>query len=420
MRHQQAPLDALRADLAASPGNADVERAGGEWLVVAQALHRLSGLPPAERRAYVGRLVPAWRSNAALMQALPEALLPALADVHDGGGDAVDRFQRALATLTEAIERAGAFHLAYTMLGLGRAICPLASAHAHGLLLVQQARVARQLGDLASAAELYASAEDVGREAGDDEVRGRGAVGRGILANMRGNYPAAREAFRQALAVSGYLPAVALHAHHGLMTGAIAAGDVETALVHGWRTFAGTMGDADRRADLLANLGEVARMAHAPEVAMSCYLASLRLTRLDRIRLAALGGAVLAAAELGDVEQLDVLTGDADAVIARANQPYENAFTLIELAESHAAVGRIEAARGYAARAAALAAARGFHEVAHRVELVRARLDAAAPASRLSGRRERVLRSLTGAAEDVLDHLARLPADPADLVALEV
>lgn len=432
MRHPQGPLEALRADMAANPSNEAIERWGGTWLVVAQALHRLSDLSPHARRPYAERLLRVWAQSDALGAEIPDELVPALADAMRLGdrtdpSAAVERFLRALGQFVEAMERAGAFHLAFTTLGLGRRAFPQASARAQGMALVQQARVTRQLGDLATAAEMYDLIDRLGRDAGDAEVRGRAANGQGNLANMRGNYPEAREAFHRTLAFAREAPALAIFAHHGLMVGAIAARDVETALVHGWRAFAGTVGDAERRADLLTNLGEVARMAHAPAVAMTCYLASLRLTRLDRIRLAALGGAVLAAVDLRDFDQLDVLTRDAEAAIVRSNQPYENAFTLVELAEAHAGAGRAPAALAYAARAAALAAAGGFHEVAHRVEMVRARLDtgpariAASRASRHQAPAEhRVVCSLTDAAEDVLGRLAELPRDAAALVALEV
>jgi tetratricopeptide (TPR) repeat protein len=431
MRYAQAPLDALRADLAAAPDDARLEREGGTWLVVAQAFHRLAELAPDDRGAYVGRLLDAWRANDELVERLPADLAPALAQAAgDEAGDAAAGIARTLAALgllVEDMERTRAFHLAFTTLGLGRRAFAQASARSRGLVLVQQARVARQLGDLASAAELYDTADAAGREGGDAEVRGRAAIGHGLLANMRGNYPAARQAFGAALDLAGQVPSVSLLAHHGLMTGAISARDVETALVHGWRAFAGTVGDADRRADLLANLGEVSRMANAPDVALSCYLAALSLTRLDRICLAALGGGVLAAVDLGDVERLDALTREAEATIARSSQPYENAFALVELAEAHAGVGRMARAGEYAARAATLAQAGGFHEVAHRVELVRERLQrpAAEPRASRPARSdvrhgEHAVVSLTSAAGGVLGRLARLPADPAALVALEV
>lgn len=438
MHYARAPLDALRADLDASPGNALLERDGGAWLVVARALHRLAELRPDDRGAYAGRMLAAWTSDDALLALLPGDFLPALAgatgiagaDEATDAADAVARVLAALGQLVEGMERAGAFHLAYATLGLGRRAFPQARARARGLALVQQARVLRQLGDLATGAELYDMADAAGREAGDAEVRGRAAVGHGLLANMRGNYPRAREAFRAALDLAGEVPSVSLLAHHGLMTGAISARDVETALVHGWRAFAGTVGDADRRADLLANLGEVARMAHAPDVALSCYLAALRLTRLDRIRLAALGGAVLAAVDLDALDQLDQLTREAEATIARSSLPYENAFALVELAEAHAGAGHSAAAWECAARAATLARTGGFHEVAHRVELVRARLGGVTPESRAARPArpargaarpgDRAIISLTDSAGDVLGRLAQLPADPAALVALEV
>jgi hypothetical protein len=58
----------------------------------------------------------------------------------------------------------------------------------------------------------------------------------------------------------------------------------------------------------------------------------------------------------------------AEAVIERSPQPYENAITLVELAEAYARVGEADRAAEFRERAAALAAAGGFYEVSHRAE----------------------------------------------------
>jgi predicted ABC-type sugar transport system permease subunit len=55
-----------------------------------------------------------------------------------------------------------------------------------GLLLAQQGRVARQLGALATAAELYAASAQAGRAARAPDVVARALIGGGVLASMRG------------------------------------------------------------------------------------------------------------------------------------------------------------------------------------------------------------------------------------------
>jgi tetratricopeptide (TPR) repeat protein len=317
------------------------------------------------------------------------------------------------------MERAGALHLAFAMLGVMRALfAPSAGARADALVLVQQARVARQLGDVATAAELYDLADGVGRQHRIPEARGRAAVGRGILANMRGNYPEARADFRRALAIGDGLPGVTLLAHHGLMVAALAARDADTALVHGWQAFAGTLGDADRRADLLVNLGEIARTAGSPDAAASCHAAALRLTRLERLRMAALGGSVQAAADLHDVARLARLAREAVAAVRDAAQPYDRAMLLLELAEAHARVALDAPARRHADAARTIAAEQPFHEVTHRLDAVhailaaRAGVDARVPVAGVAPAR------LTAAARTVLARLRQLPDDADALLSL--
>lgn len=357
-----------------SPQDPTDEHAG--WVVVATALHRMADLAPAQRPAIAAGAARAW--GAAGIRFDP-GLVAALAAVdRPHGAPAVEPSASAAQALTairqvvEAMENGGAFHLAFTTLAAAERAFAHAGPGPVGWTRAQRGRVARQLGELEAALDLYASAGELGQEAGDVALVGRAAASRGIVANMRGNYPEARAACLDALAVAGHVPSVAALAHHTLMVGAQVAGDVNAALEHGWRAFEGAAGDATHRADALINLAEIVRKAGHPAAAIQGFRAGLRLTLLARLRLPALGGAARAAAALGDRAQLAEFTRLLAAEGPASGQPYEYALAFVELAEAHAAVGQMGRAQRYAAEAAAIGVARGFHEVAYRAGVMTA------------------------------------------------
>ena len=241
----------------------------------------------------------------------------------------------------------------------------------------------------------------MGEACGDRELTGRAAVGRGILANMRGNYPEAHAAYEAALAAALDVPAVASMAHHGLMLAASAAGDVNAALAHGWRAFESAAGDPTRRADMLINLAELCRKVGQYAAALRGYQAALVLTRLPRLRLAALDGAAVAAAHVGNRALLAELTRTAEAEIASSGLPYESAVAWLALAEAPARVGAAAEVARSRARAMELAMAGGFHEVRYRAEALAVQKVTSPPGSG----------ELTDTSRDVVRRLAELPDD---------
>ena len=333
------------------------------WLVVATAVHRLAQLPPDARREYAERAAAVWRDAPTLV---PDEVSDAFA--HFGEPDGSQRMVLVMQGMVEAMENAGAFQLAYTMLAAVRATLRDAGPRAIGLVLAQQARVARQLGELDVAFDLYDAAAELAESSGDRELAGRALLGKGNVACMRGNYPEAGDAYVAALAVAGDVPAIAAGAHHGLMIRASVAGDVSAALSHGWEAFESAAGDAARRADLLINLAELCQRVGEHAAALHGYRAALVLTSLTRLRLAALGGAAVAAAHLGDEDLLAELTRSAEAEMAGSGQPYENARTWLELAEAHMLLGENTQAARYLAHATELARSSGFHEIQYRAD----------------------------------------------------
>jgi tetratricopeptide (TPR) repeat protein len=370
------------------------------WLTLAHTLARAEQVPARARAAVlaaggdgVAALVPA-SGPASLRGALSAAVdgLRVLADRLAGsadagpagpagpaspGGEPVYDAVGALQAAVAQQEEAGAFALAFgTLAALRAALAPVLDRRAEGLLLAQQGRVARQLGAMAAAAEFYAASVRAARAARAPDVAARALIGAGSLATVRGNYPEARGLFRRGLSAAdksgqGWLRRAG---HHGLLVAAIAARDLETALAHGWAAFKEESSNGDHRAEALINLGEISLHAKQYRAALGACLSALELSDLPRLRLPAMGTGALAAAYLGEHRILDFFVTEAERLVGRSGQPFENARMLAELAEACFALGRADAAK-HAERAATLADDGNFNEVAVRVE--RLRVDAA-------------------------------------------
>jgi tetratricopeptide (TPR) repeat protein len=236
--------------------------------------------------------------------------------------------------------------------------------------LIQQARAVRKLGHLDAAMELYASAGALGRAADEPELEARESLGIGIVARTKGNYPDARRYFSDALerATALELSDVVGMAHHGLLISAASAGDIESALVHGWAAFQRIGPDRERQADILINLAQLSADAGYPESALIGNLAALKRSESPRLRLPALAGAVTAAARLGDSTKLDELARMIDVETQAVTMPYETAQALSALATALCAVGQATAATTHRDRAREIARSFGFSELRYMLE----------------------------------------------------
>jgi tetratricopeptide (TPR) repeat protein len=371
-----APVQAYAADLDRL-GRSEFGTGDIGWLALGHLLWRSAELPEDARVTFLHEGAPAletFGTQPAVRRAADA--IRGVTTARNGAERAAraDDVAAAVRAIVADEERAGAFTLALATLAALRSGVPSMTARAEGLVLAQQGRAARQLGDLPGATAFYDAAAALGRRAGATDVRVHALLGRGVVANMRGNYPEARRTFGRALALArgaGETEFVRA-AHHGLLHAAIAASDIETALIHGWEAAQGAAEAPDQRAEILNNLGEVCRVAGYEHAALRGHLAAIALTELARIRLAALGGAALAAGRLGAIDLLALLARDAERAIDGSGQPYENALTLVEFGEAYAAVGDRAASVRFGARAAVLAAGGGFHEVAYRARLLSA------------------------------------------------
>jgi tetratricopeptide (TPR) repeat protein len=369
----QSPLEAYRADLSRNPNRTDFGRSDTVWLLVAHCLHRLSRAQGEARRSIaencalaIGDLAttvsPDTPDEVEMIRHLTRIRggLP-LIDTRAGASDVVTS-ARALA---DQMAEAGALWLAYSALGHVRVAGSAAPVRDLGMAMGDQAWVARSLGDLDSADELYEGVAAAGEQHGEVELQSRALLGIGVNARVRGNYPKARRSFQEGLALAESAGFAELQsvAHQGLLIAASIAGDSDTALVHGWAAYELAAGNSDREAELLINVSQVSMVAGYPQAALRGFLSSLSRATAVRYRLPSLGGAALASARVGNRDLLTTIARVAEDSLLAAALPYESAGTLRSLSEAFDAAGDAARAEDYRLRARALARKNGFFEI---------------------------------------------------------
>jgi tetratricopeptide (TPR) repeat protein len=406
-----SPLDAYRDDLAAAGGRARFGPNDPCWLVVATGLTRLASMRPPRSRAIarfaqtldayarevtgpsygvdartvdrLARLVTALRDLAAGRRRRSSARVPPAEDdeltepapegraapPHPRPSAPAAAAAAAVRGLAEDVEAAGALRLSFTILNDARAIATRAGAEESGLLLLQQARIARTLGFLDDAEALYVAAAEAGRAHGIALLTARATLARGVIARTRGNYPLARVLFEDALgeAERTGLKELAASAHEALMIATGNAGELDEALDHGRRALEAAEADRDRHAGLVTNLARLAWGAGCELAALGGYLHAARLTNAPRIRLPALSGAALAAAVLGRKAQVQRL---ASLVAGESSDsfPYETASAWETLWRAYVVLGAPHEAEDCRLRALELARAGGFFELVYALE----------------------------------------------------
>jgi len=369
----QSPLEAYRADLSRHPNRTDFGRSDTVWLLVAHCLHRLSRAQGDARRSIaencasaIGDLAstvsPDTPEEATMVSQLARlrGALPCL-DTARAASEIVDSTR----ILADQMAEAGALWLSFSALGHVRTAAAGAAQRDLGLAMADQAWVSRTLGDLDSADELYKAVALAGDRFGETELKVRALLGMGVTARVRGNYPKARDAFREGLARAQNVGLSELEsvAHQGLLIAAITAGDSDTALVHGWAAYGLAQGNTDREAELLINVSHVSMVAGYPGAALRGFLASLVRTQRPRYRLPSLGGAAVASARVGNSQLVTAVARVAEDSLLPAALPYESAGVLRSLSEAFESVGDAARAEDYRLRARALARKNGFFEI---------------------------------------------------------
>lgn len=402
----EAPLDAYRSDLARDKSREDFGGADTVWLLTAHCLSRIGRASAQDLPSLGNQCASALRDftePSSEGTPTPAVEISDLLLVVEGfaglltrsGADALTRGVRGMAT---RMADAGALSMAYTTVGLTRRIANDASDHERGLLAADQAMIARLLGDLDAAEELYRDAQSIGEKAADMAVLSRSYIGRGVVDRVRGNYPRSRVFFERALELSETVKARDLSrlAHQGLTICHAMASNFDRGLQHGWATLKLSDNDPAREAEALTNLAQLCLLAGFPSAALRGYAAVLGRSSSPRVILSALGGAAIAAAQAGAPVALSHAAAEINGRVGSSGLPYENAQALYHLATAYATVGDEQRREEYLARTRKLARARGFFELLHKTEP--AELEKAA-------RQQAAAASLTRSSQDVVASL---------------
>ena len=376
----EAPLDAYRSDLARDKTREDFGGADTVWLLTAHCLSRIGRANPQDLQILGTQCAAALRDftqPSTEGTPTPDVEIPDLLLVVDGmsnlvtgaGADALARGVRGMAT---RMADAGALSMAYTTVSLTRRVADDASDRERALLAADQAMIARLLGDLDAAEELYRASESIGERAGDMTVLARAFVGRGVVDRVRGNYPRSRIFFERALELSETAQARDLMrlAHQGLTICHAVTRNFDRGLQHGWSTLQMADGDQAREVEALTNLAQLCLDAGFPVAALRGYAAVLGRASSPRVVLSALGGAAIAAAQAGEPLVLERAAAEIGSRVGSSGMPYENAQALYHLATAYAAVGDTVHRDEYINRARQVARARGFFELLHKTDPV--------------------------------------------------
>src|SRR5262245_33045370 len=228
-----SPLEAYHRDIDRL-GRTSFGENDARWLQAAVLVHRFIDAPFLERTE------------------LASAIAPLLAS------ELEPTFWRAGLELAHEIEEVGALHLCYTWVFALERLVPDNRVIDNGRVRATRARIARKLGALDLALELYAEVERIGEQRGEPELTARAWIGYAVAASERGNLPEARRWYREAALVAddtGCAEQASL-AHQGLLISSAVAGDFNEAIVEGWRAYVSAHGNAARQAEILANVSQ--------------------------------------------------------------------------------------------------------------------------------------------------------------------
>ena len=350
------PIRAYRADTAAAP-HAELPD-DASWLTLATQLSRAA-------------------------RVTGDSQIALLADLARDAGQAVPADERELRDLAcavgvraaTAMEDGARFHLAFTVLSGVLVLLDENAVRDRGLVLAQQGRIARQLGEQDEARRRYELVESLGEEFDVDELRARAWIGYGVLAEVRGNYPDVRKWSSRVLTLEGLPLALRRLAHQSLTAAALAARDFDLAAVHAWSAFEGAAGDGEAVA--MIALGEVFIRAGHPRTALRSFGAALLRPLPPRLELPALGGAAVAAARALPalrarplVERYAVRIQE---LVAGTQLPWANVTALADIGDAYSALGAQQAAATVRQQARTVAERHSFFELLARLETAESR-----------------------------------------------
>lgn len=361
MRKPLSPLQALQTDAAsAAARRVDLDAVLTDWVAAAQLSCDLAATwgALAEQPAGLEQLLD--RDDL-----LRSAARPTM--VHDGHAPPVGSLgviAERLRVHAEAMEQQGCFELALTTVA---AVCRLTARtdpSAHTLATLHLGRIARQMNALDAAEDAYSSAIARALHLRQPPIAARGHVGLALIADMRGNLPAAAEHYREALRLAVPREGAYLQALQGLMSLAVSRNDLGEALVLGWTIYDASEEASDTRLAALSELSLVALKAGFPSQARAGFKVVLESRALTHQRLASLGGDVRAAARLGLKAEVTRINRDIRREAARGGALLETTMAFVYLAEAQHLIGDSSAATATLSQARQMAAQHGFNEYA--------------------------------------------------------
>lgn len=363
------PTSAYREDLARAQGRERFAPVDALWLLAVQALEFAGGLRPVERSALYTNVAAALLAESNRQTRDPESvpytdvlagLANQLARASDDGADELAAWYLRLA---EQITGAGANHLALAVIAHLLRI-PNLQSRLLGRVLSHQGRIARNLGDLEAAEDCFGSVIALGTRTRDREIVARGLYGMAGVDLMKGNHPRGRSRYEQALRAAEDAESDELIglAHRGLLVVHATARNFDVALHHAGAALRRAPDDPDSYAELLSNIGAVCSDAGYFGAALAAHTAAASVSRTARVRIACLGGAAAAAANLHQQSTFEALVRRIDAEITRGAPPYETAMACAEVAKALARQGDPRALR-YATTARKIAGRHQYYEL---------------------------------------------------------
>ena len=357
MRSPLTALEAFTRDARVATtviGDAYPRLAG--WFAVTKAAEQLCVMREDERSAYVATLA------AGVLP--PSPARPTL--IHDAmqaPSNPLGRVTERLRVEAEDMERAGCFEMAFTTVAAACRLSVDADLVSRLTATAHLGRIARQLGDLGTAADCYDVVVGEAARVRDGPLGALGILGQGNIARMRGNRPEERRLYDVALSMAQPGGVCEGSAHIGLMNVASAENRFPDALSHGWRAFDVSPEGSDARVLALSNLAFAALRSGFAGAALNGFLHVLTLSNVSRIRLPVISGAMRSAAMKDDRQTVLRLEEVGREEASRANMPFEVASFTFHAAEAWLTLTDFDASRRLLVETRRIADEYGFHEL---------------------------------------------------------
>ncbi|HZF67286.1 MAG TPA: hypothetical protein VEZ47_04535 [Gemmatirosa sp.] len=251
-------------------------------------------------------------------------------------------------------------------------------------VLSNRGRALRFLGQHDQSRYAFEAAQQCARRVGEEWLEYRCELGLAVLAEVRGNIPAARAGYLRVLARYDDRSPISRGARQGLLSVARTAKRYDEAFDHAWHAFREAGDDRELRIDALTQLGDLCRLVGRHKAALRACEAALALGPPARYVAPLHGTSMQASEALGQYSRADAHVAVIMKLLPETGyDTYSNAVVWRDLAWWHASRDEVfggghgEQARRCAHEAQTLAARHGYHEIAFEIDDLIARLNGA-------------------------------------------